>query len=145
MIGGGVFTLLIALFGCMGTLWHNRCLLISYALILAILMIVELVGFIMAFVYKGKITEVYETALSDVLKKALENSDTAVLSAFRDLETAMKCCGVHNKTDYDHYNVTLSEKCQEIPPPKGCSQAITDFLQKKPSNHRGHIRRCFVT
>jgi len=69
MIGGGVFTLLIALLGCMGTLWHNRCLLYLYAIIVGLLMIVELAGFIMAFVYKGKLTDVYQTALYEVFKK----------------------------------------------------------------------------
>jgi hypothetical protein len=101
-----------------------------YAIILGILMIVELVAFIMAFAYKGKLTEVYETTLLKVFTDALKKNDEAALGSFRDLETAMKCCGIHNVSDYNGYNATRSEFCIQHPESIGCSQAIIDFLSK---------------
>jgi len=130
LIGGGVFTLLIALFGCMGTLWHNRCLLYMYAIILAILMIVELVAFIMAFVYKGQLKKTYEDALNNVLQDALKGNKKELLSAFTELEIAMKCCGVFNISDYRNYPNETSEYCNKNPTADGCSTAIINFLNK---------------
>ncbi|UJR23570.1 hypothetical protein I4U23_026558 [Adineta vaga] len=131
MIGGGVFTLLIALFGCMGALWNNRCFLYLYAFILGLLMILELVAFIMAFVYKGKVTDVYKTALSKVFDTALQSNQTDVLHAFQELEKNMKCCGVHNRSDYGYPpKFPLSNQCLENPSSIGCSDAIINFLNK---------------
>ena len=99
-----------------------------YAIILLILMIVELVAFIMAFVYKGDLTKVYQDSLHTVLVKALNDKDEAALGSFRDLEATVKCCGARNVTDYDGYNATLSENCKNEHRSTGCSQAIIDFL-----------------
>ncbi|CAF0817068.1 unnamed protein product [Adineta steineri] len=131
MIGGGVFTLLIALFGCMGALWNNRCLLYMYALVLALLMILELVAFIMAFVYKSNLTKVYKETLSTALQTALKADDEKVLTSFRKLEDSMHCCGVYNISDYDGYsNITKSDYCTKNKDSQGCSDAIIGFLNK---------------
>jgi hypothetical protein len=92
-------------------------------------MIIELVGFIMAFTYKGQLTRVYETALFEVLKKGLTENDTTILAPFRDLENNMKCCGVHGLSDYIEYNnsTELSNACKQHPL-DGCAQAIINFL-----------------
>jgi len=137
MIGGGIVTLLIALFGCIGTLWHNRCLLYMYAFVLLILMILELTAFIMAFVYKGKLSDLYDKTWSETLSKALDKNQTKVLKAFHDLEDAVKCCGVHNVSDYYinnnniTYNYTLSDYCKENGNSAvGCAEKIIGFLTK---------------
>ncbi|CAF1039298.1 unnamed protein product [Rotaria sp. Silwood1] len=131
MIGGGIFTLIIALLGCIGALWNNRCLLFMYAIILILLMILELVAFILALVYKGKLKNLFEEPLFKILHTALENKDNKTITAFHDLENSMKCCGVHNKSDYDSYTLDQeSKRCKEHPDSKGCSQAIIDLFSK---------------
>jgi len=102
-----------------------------YAIILAILMIVELIGFIMAFVYKGKLTDVYQTALYEVFEKGLNMNNTNIITSFQDLEKTMKCCGVYNVSDYAKHNYNkLSEWCTNNPTSPGCSTAIIDLLNK---------------
>jgi len=93
-------------------------------------MIVELVGFIMAFVYKGQLTSVYQTALFEVLNKGLKDNNTKIIGAFHDLENAMKCCGAYNISDYGEHNHTYSDWCKSRPDSQGCSQAIIAFLNK---------------
>jgi hypothetical protein len=90
----------------------------------------ELVGFIMAFVYKSKVQDVYEKSLYEVFQKGLQNNNTKVIKAFHDLENSLKCCGIHNKTDYAPYNsTTFSQGCIDHPS-DGCSQKIIDLLNK---------------
>jgi len=130
MIGGGVFTLLVALLGCMGALWRNRCFLYMYAVILVILMIIELVGFIMALVYKGKLQDLYEKPFYDLLHTALEANDTNTLLIIQDLENKLKCCGIHNISDYQPYpHIEKSEYCINNPQAKGCAAAIISIFE----------------
>ncbi|CAF1330124.1 unnamed protein product [Rotaria magnacalcarata] len=132
MIGGGVFTLLLALLGCMGALWKSRCFLYLYAIILILLMILELVGIILALVYKGKLKQYFEEPLFKVLDAALSETppNKAVLSSFGELEKAMKCCGVHNISDYERHAYTPESSACKNPKAVGCSQAIIDWFNK---------------
>ncbi|CAF3156625.1 unnamed protein product [Rotaria socialis] len=132
MIGGGVFTLLIALLGCMGALWGQRCLLYLYAIILFLLMILELVGVILAVVYKGKLKKYIEEPLFKVLDDALSKNPPAkdVISGFEELEKAMKCCGVHNISDYERHAYKPKSPACKNPKAVGCSEAIIDWFNK---------------
>jgi len=139
MIAAGVITLLISLFGCVGALWHNRCYLYMYALILGILLILELVGFIMAFVYKGKLEEIYDSNLRKILIDAANKTDATsnkTLAAFVVLQKQFKCCGAANYSDYGRTVPNLPDSCFNDDQHKflrenGCSKAIIDFLGSK--------------
>ncbi len=91
-------------------------------------MLIELVGFIMAFAFKGKLTDTYEKPLLSILEKGLKENNTKILDAFHELENAMKCCGVLNITDYPQNYTDLSPSCKKDPVPQGCAKAIIDFL-----------------
>ncbi|CAF0810725.1 unnamed protein product [Rotaria sp. Silwood1] len=128
LIGGGIFTILIAISGCLGSLWRNRCLLYLYAIVLGVLMIIELVGFILAFVYKDKLEDVYRKTLTTVFVNALIANDTKVLDAFHDMEESLQCCGVNGKTDYTEYGKDAPSWCYEYQ--QGCSTIIINTLKK---------------
>lgn len=94
-------------------------------------MILELTAFIMAFAYKGKLKEIYDTSLTKAFDTGLKENKTKFIEAFQELEVTMKCCGVHNLSDYNQYNYTQrSTWCKEHPTSDGCSKAIIDFLNK---------------
>ena len=103
-----------------------------YAVILGILMIVELVGFIMAFVYKGKLESVYRSGLTKVLENGLKNNNSKILDPFFDLQKSLKCCGANNVSDFDAHNETkLSRWCEDNHVTNnGCAQAIITLLDK---------------
>ncbi|UJR25338.1 hypothetical protein I4U23_006688 [Adineta vaga] len=129
LIGGGIFTVLISLLGCIGTLRHNRCLLYSYAIIVIVLMILELAGFITAFAYRNKLESVYNDGLTKAFTDALDNNDTIVLNVFHDLEHSLKCCGINGGKDYDTHSSQAGPDCF-LYRNKGCSKAIIDLLEK---------------
>ena len=129
MIGGGVFTVLVSLVGCVGALRVNSCLLLTYVVILAILMVIEFVGFIMAFAYKNKLEDVYRDSLTTVFGKALMNNDTRVMKVFHQLEDKLDCCGVNGKDDYSKYHGLAPPSCFQNATSKGCSTAIIDILE----------------
>jgi hypothetical protein len=91
-------------------------------------MILELVGFSMAFAYKSKLESVYRTTLSTVFITALQKNDTKVLDVFHELENVMKCCAVNGIQDYDRGHTAPPSSCfQHL---KGCSSTIIDLLDK---------------
>jgi hypothetical protein len=91
-------------------------------------MIVELVGFIMAFAYKGSLESVYRKNLYEVLITALNKSDRKVLDAFTDLEKSLQCCGVNGLDDY-HGREPKNPDCFRYRK-KGCSPIIIELLNK---------------
>jgi len=132
MIAAGGITLLISLFGCVGALWHNRCLLYMYALILGILLILELGGFITAFAYKSKVRETYDKGLATLFSDAMDKGQTGVIAAFDTLQKQMHCCGANDSEDYIKHNHTLPDSCYDKKGnvyEKGCAQAVIDFLE----------------
>jgi len=138
MIIGGVITLLISAFGCMGALWKNRCFLYMYAAILGILIIVELVGFILALSYKGKLEKVYNDSLYRVFMDAYQKNITDTKSAIETLEKQFKCCGIREGiSDYKLNNFTVPDSCYipgsvpPIPYSSGCAAGIIKFLKDK--------------
>lgn len=91
-------------------------------------MIIELTALILAFSYKNKLTDIYENSLNTVFTKGWEDQNKKVIDGFHHLEEALKCCGIHNKTDYVPFNVTeFSKGCIEHPN-DGCSAKIVDLL-----------------
>ncbi|CAF3678496.1 unnamed protein product [Adineta steineri] len=126
LIGGGVLVVLIALLGCMGSLWCNRCMLYMYATAAIILMILQLIGFGMAVGYKKKLETVYHDGLKKVFTKALAQNETKVLEAFHKLEDTVKCCGVDGVTDYPT-GLTPTSCWQHT---DGCATVIIDVLEK---------------
>lgn len=91
-------------------------------------MILQLVGLIMALVYKGNLEDVYRKNLLKVFNKALNASDTKVIRAFADLEDLLECCGVNGFKDYARHDP--SPGCFQHQDRKGCSNAIIDLLNK---------------
>lgn len=86
-------------------------------------MLLELTGFIMVFVYKGQLGDVYEKDLKTVLSKALNESDIKVLDAFGDMEKKLKCCGINGIEDY-HGREPRNPDCFRYR--NNCSDALTN-------------------
>lgn len=84
-------------------------------------MLLELTGFIMAFVFKGQLGDVYKKDLHTVLSKALNDSNTEVLNTFAEMEKKLKCCGINDIEDY-HGREPQNPDCYRYR--KGCSDAL---------------------
>ena len=91
-------------------------------------MIIELTGLILAFSYKSRLTDVYEKSLTEVFENGMAEKKQKVIDGFHHLENTLKCCGIHNISDYGPYNTTdFSDGCKEHPH-DGCSDKIIDLL-----------------
>jgi len=98
-----VVTSLIAFFGCCGAVKENKCMLITYFIILLAVFITCIVGAV--YVNQGK----FEEEIKNPLKKAIVNykdtsddgsKDAAFKAIFNTVQGELRCCGVEGVSDW---------------------------------------------
>jgi len=92
---GGVI-LLISFCGCCGSIIENKCMVLTYATILALITL-SLIG-------AGVAIHVLEKNIKEELKKELPEilSKQDVVNAFNGVQTSFECCGVFHYTDWNN-------------------------------------------
>ncbi|XP_034028958.1 CD63 antigen-like [Thalassophryne amazonica] len=143
----GVIIFFIAFFGCCGAWKENYCMVTMFAVLLTLIILIEIAAAITAYVFRGKIKGI----VRDSLNNMIEDYNKSV-PGFRDtvdkLQEGLKCCGVSNYSDWDHYDpethsvpdsccVNVSKDCgiEALSKPtklhsKGCQAALEELLQK---------------
>ncbi|CAG2116699.1 unnamed protein product [Medioppia subpectinata] len=139
VIAVGFLILIMAFIGCCGAITQNVCLLSTYSGIILILVIVEIVGVVLVFIYKNEIENELKTALSREFGKW--NGPTA--RAVQVLQQRFRCCGVTDyRSDFSGESVPASccdqwatgEAADKTCPKmfvqfsKGCADTIRDTI-----------------
>ncbi|KAK6166602.1 hypothetical protein SNE40_023255 [Patella caerulea] len=135
----GVIIFGIAFFGCCGAVKENYCLVMTFAVLLSIIFILEIAGGIAGFVLKDQL----DKEVKEVLNKKIEDykkNDTAAIQAFDELQKEFECCGVMDKNDWKGNipnsccpeDTLINNKC---PPTKvyeeGCDAKFISWIQDK--------------
>ncbi|XP_042859216.1 tetraspanin-3-like [Penaeus japonicus] len=95
----GICILLLGFFGCCGALKENSCMLNTYAAILLLLLVAEVVFAILLFVY----TEETEAFLNKSMKEVFKNygkEDQALTNSLDAAQQELHCCGVDGYQDW---------------------------------------------
>lgn len=102
MIAVGVLLFLVGFLGCCGVCKGNRCMLQTYIILVSILLVLELVGAILAIVFKDSLTDdIADSMYSDLRNDYQGVNDTDSLSiSWNSMQQSLKCCGTYNYTDY---------------------------------------------
>lgn len=145
VIATGTIVMVVGFLGCLGAIKENKCLLLSFFIILLTIFLMELILVILFFVYK---TEVADYARED-LKAGLDLYGAAgnigLTNAWNIIQTEYTCCGVDNSTDWNRVmgdNVVpdsccqeYSQKCGQHDPSKwfskGCYDKIKAFIEQQ--------------
>uniref|UniRef100_A0A023FAZ5 Tetraspanin n=1 Tax=Triatoma infestans TaxID=30076 RepID=A0A023FAZ5_TRIIF len=98
IIATGAIVSLIAFFGCLGAIKEIKCMLLTYALFLFIVLVVMLVGGILGYVFRGKVRHSMEQEMYSSIK--LYNEKKAFRRAWDDTQDNLQCCGVTSYTDW---------------------------------------------
>jgi len=99
VVGAAAFV--ISLIGCCGAVRANQGLLFVYILLLLVLILGEVIGAVLALVYRGKV----QSALLDSMTEQVQEDyydGTAQYDAWNFIQTELKCCGGSNYTDYQN-------------------------------------------
>ncbi|CAM9854205.1 unnamed protein product [Lampetra fluviatilis] len=119
----GSIILVVAFFGCFGSIKENRCMLGTFTALLVIILLVEIAAGIAAFVFKDKIKGYFSKDLTDLYNKYPSSaSDAKVID---DMQQKLKCCGASNYTEWLNYNVWNQDPVNHGNTPDSCCVNVT--------------------
>ncbi|XP_061419467.1 CD63 antigen-like [Lethenteron reissneri] len=119
----GSIILVVAFFGCFGSIKENRCMLGTFTALLVIILLVEIAAGIAAFVFKDKINGYFSKDLKDLYNKYPSSaSDAKVID---DMQQKLKCCGASNYTEWLNYNVWNQDPVNHGNTPDSCCVNVT--------------------
>ncbi|CAF0785750.1 unnamed protein product [Adineta ricciae] len=134
MIVLGVFTALLAIFGCLGAMSKNRCFLYVYAICLTLIILVEFAAVIATLIYRNDLYKSFDSGFMEVFQHAYSKNQTEVQKAIESLEENFKCCGVNGPSDYSKFGFKMPRSCYRnkddfpIPYSDGCALAVAVWI-----------------
>ncbi|KAM6977573.1 CD63 antigen [Aplochiton taeniatus] len=102
IIAVGVVILFISFFGCCGACKESHCMVTMFSVLLCLIIIVEIGAAIAAYVFRGKVTEVVQNSLTEMITR-YSNSSEEFKKVVDRLQEDLKCCGIHNSSDWVHF------------------------------------------
>lgn len=113
VIAVGVIVFLIAFFGCCGAWKENFCMLAMFAVLMSLIILAEIAAAILGYIYKGKVTNVVQDSLADMILN-YNTSSTEFRHTVDKLQHDLKCCGVNSSADWRNYTPegnTVPDSC----------------------------------
>ncbi|XP_076328913.1 CD63 antigen-like [Tachypleus tridentatus] len=138
----GVIVFIIAFLGCCGAIKENHCMVVTFAVLITLIFIMEFSAGIAAYVYRSQLKDFTRTQMKESLNNYNATEHGGVGKAWNEMQRKLHCCGAANITDwYVVLNHTLPPSCCEnqsncteashdlytMP----CSDALAKFMQQK--------------
>ncbi|XP_002167178.1 CD151 antigen isoform X1 [Hydra vulgaris] len=132
MIAGGLFAMFVCIFGIFGAIRESRFMVLGFFLMITIVCLIELVGGIMAYVYKGEVQNQVKRSLNVTIATnyGLPGNEKKTKAIDR-LQINYKCCG---DVDYKSWersswarknesNILVPDSCC-ITPSENCGRRV---------------------
>nr|VZH99990.1 unnamed protein product [Spirometra erinaceieuropaei] len=125
----GLLIFFLGFLGCCGAWKESICMLTTFATIIGILLVVQVIVAIVGFVYKDEIPKIAKEYLDRALEEAKSQGGSPIM---QEIERTFHCCGVSGPLDY---GAKLPESCGTSS--VGCAQLAEDYI-------RGHSTTLFI-
>ncbi|XP_036864822.1 CD63 antigen isoform X1 [Manis javanica] len=99
IIAVGAFLFLVAFVGCCGACKENSCLMITFAIFLSLIVLVEVATAIAGYVYRDKVMLEFNKDFWQQMQNYRKNNRTAFI--LDKMQKDFKCCGAANYTDWE--------------------------------------------
>ncbi|XP_048842746.1 leukocyte antigen CD37 isoform X2 [Brienomyrus brachyistius] len=99
---GGIISMLLGFFGCLGALKEVKCMLGMYFVVLAILLAIEIVAGVLFFTQMTTIEYAMEENMIQLMKTSKQNTSHLedFKTAFNSIQRENKCCGWNKPSDW---------------------------------------------
>ncbi|XP_012608451.1 CD63 antigen [Microcebus murinus] len=100
IIAVGAFLFLVAFVGCCGTCKENYCLMVTFAIFLSLIVLVEVAAAIAGYVFRNKVKSEFNKDFRQQMENYPKNNNTA--SVLDRMQQNFNCCGAANYTDWEN-------------------------------------------
>lgn len=130
----GVIILIIGFFGCCGAALDSPCMLFTYLVIMAIVVLMELSA--AGLVWKHGDGDKFQKFLTDSIKERIDRAVQGDGASYRFvdlLQLHLECCGGYDKNDYNLDNIPQSCSSDRTNNVfiHGCGENIRRYLEQK--------------
>ncbi|KAG8515719.1 Tetraspanin-4 [Galemys pyrenaicus] len=103
----GAFVMAIGFVGCIGAIKENKCLLLTFFVLLLLVFLLEATVAVLFFAYTDQIDRYAQRDLKKGLQLYGTPGNVGLTNAWSIIQTDFRCCGVSNYTDwFEVYNAT---------------------------------------
>ncbi|CAG9783524.1 unnamed protein product [Diatraea saccharalis] len=103
----GAIMFVIAFFGCCGAIRESHCMVVTYAIFLLVIIIMQVILAVLLFVYGDTIKTGLEKGVDGLWNKRA--SDGTASEVFNNIQAQLQCCGNNGPGDY--YSAVLDKSC----------------------------------
>ena len=125
LIAVGVIVFIIGFLGCCGAIRENYCMVTTFAVVLAIILILEIAAGVTGFVYKNKVKDIVEKTLERGIKNY--DNEEGAKKFFDWMQRELKCCGDKGRQDWNHRQRGAPASCKSYT--EGCKEKFEKLVQ----------------
>jgi len=138
----GVIIFVIGFLGCCGSIRENYCMITTFAILLGIIFILEIVAGALGFAYRKKVEDHISQSLDEAVQKYFNADQPGAKELLDWAQQEFKCCGRVNSTEYSNPggNSTYcanggvaschsGDSCSGTLYTKGCEASFVDFVR----------------
>ncbi|KAM4577236.1 leukocyte surface antigen CD53 [Odontesthes bonariensis] len=131
----GIVITCVSFLGFLGALKENRCLLLTFFLVLFLLMLVELSAACLLLMYERQISDMITKDLNKGMKAVKASSENSTgLGDWDTVQKTFECCGINNSSDWgDLVPKSCCQKECDIPKPPykpGCLTKLNEWFEE---------------
>lgn len=126
-IAAGVIIFVIAFLGCWGSAKESHCMMVTYSILLALLLVLELAAAFSAFALSDDVERIFKDGLTKSQQQYNVNStidmDMEITKGWNVMQNEWHCCGTSNYTDWSvNNNLTYIPDSCCIEDHEGCAK-----------------------
>lgn len=134
LLAVGVVIFVIAFYGCCGAVRESNCMLVTFAVLLLALIVVEVVACVMAFMYSGQARDEIDKGIAKVFEEARQGDDKLAVEAVDFFQEKLKCCGENGPSFWSATSLRPSccggqSGCTTVTAyQNGCKESIKEYV-----------------
>ncbi|XP_004429265.1 PREDICTED: CD63 antigen [Ceratotherium simum simum] len=135
IIAVGAFLFLVAFVGCCGACKENYCLMITFAIFLSLITLVEVAAAIAGYVFREQVMSEFNKKFKQQMQSYPHDNQTALV--LDKLQEEFKCCGAVNYTEWEIIPLKVNGSV-----PDSCCVNVTQGCGTKPTEKSIHTEGC---